>query len=142
MTKQARCIWTRNLQFVAESDSGHAVVMDTSHADGMDSASTPMELILMALMGCTGMDVVSILKKMRKEPTFFEVTCEAEWADAKPRYYETIHLHFRVSGPKVDAAALEKAIDLSREKYCSVSAQLSGRSKITSDFEILEPQTD
>lgn len=138
MTKKAECVLTKNFQFVARADSGHAVVMDTSFGNGMDSAPMPMEYLLFSLMGCTGMDVVSILQKMRKPLSLFEITAEAENAKEHPKIYTQIHLHFRAAGENLDAASLEKAINLSKDRYCSVSAGLSGTAKVTYDYEILE----
>lgn len=137
MTKKAECTLVENYQFTARSDSGHAVVMDTSYMEGTNSGATPMELVLMGLMGCTGMDVISILRKKKKQFGYFRIECEAELTDDFPKVYTNIHLHFTVKGKNVDEESVRRAIDLSREKYCSVSAMLGKTADITYDCEVL-----
>jgi putative redox protein len=128
--------WIQNFQFVGHSDTGHAVVMDTPESG--DTAPTPMEYVLMALCGCTGMDVVSILKKMRKDVRGVSVEADAEKATENPKVFVKIHLKFRVEGKAVDAASVEQAVKLSEEKYCSVGGMLRKVVSITSEFEIVE----
>jgi putative redox protein len=127
--------WIQNFQFVGVSHTGHAVVMDTPESS--DTAPTPMELVLLALCGCTGMDVVSILKKMRKDVRGVSVEAEAEKATENPKVFTKIHLKYRVQGRGVDAASVEQAVKLSEEKYCSVGGMLRKVVPITSEFEII-----
>jgi putative redox protein len=126
----ARAIWIENFRFEADASSHHSVVMDGDKA----SASSPMELVLMALCGCTGYDVVSILKKKREPFTGLEVRAEAERADGTPSVYTAIRLIYRVRG-KVSPKGMEDAVRLSKEKYCSVSAMLDKTAKITTTIE-------
>ena len=126
----AKVIWTENERYVGEANSRHAVVMDTAPEK---TASTPMELVLIALCGCTASDVVGILRKKRESFTSLQVTAEAERASGYPAVYTEIQLVYRVGG-KVSHKSMEDAVRLSKEKYCSVSAMLEKTAKIT--FEI------
>ncbi|MGQ9734692.1 MAG: OsmC family protein, partial [Candidatus Bipolaricaulia bacterium] len=129
---RARVKWSERLQFVGMAESGHAVVLDGApEVGGSDSASRPMELVLIALGGCTGMDVVSILKKMRVEWERFEIGLEAEQAEEHPKAFTKIHLIYRIWGDDIPEDKLKKAIDLSQERYCSVTAMLKGSAKIS-----------
>ena len=123
----AKAIWTENERYVAEATSRHAVVMDTAKEK---TANSPMELILIALCGCTASDVVGILKKKREPFTSLEVAAEGERAEGYPAVYTQIKLTYRVGG-KVSTKAMEDAVQLSKEKYCSVSAMLAKTAKIT-----------
>ncbi len=123
---QAKAKWTEKMQFAGTGDRGHSLVMD---GDG-EVANSPMQLVLMALCGCTGYDVVSILKKKREPLTGLEVSAEAEKALEPPRVYTHIKLTYRVSGA-VTRKAVEDAVRLSEEKYCSVAAMLGKTARIT-----------
>lgn len=123
----AKAIWTDNERYVAEATSRHAVVMDTAKEK---TANTPMELVLIALCGCTASDVVGILTKKREPFTSLEVSAESERADGYPAVYTSIKLIYRVGG-KVAQKAMEDAVRLSKEKYCSVSAMLEKTAKIS-----------
>ena len=127
----AKAIWTENERYVAEATSRHAIVMDTAKEK---TANTPMELVLIALCGCTASDVVGILKKKREPFTGLEVSAEGERADGYPAVYTEIKLMYRVRG-KVSQKAMEDAVKLSKEKYCSVSAMLQKTAKITVTIE-------
>lgn len=129
----AKAVWTDNHRFVAESDSSHALVVDGDKKTG----NSPMELVLIGLCGCTGYDVASILQKKREPFTRLEVRAEAERAKEPPMVYTVIKLIYRVSG-KVSRKAVEDAVRLSKEKYCSVSAMLEKTAKITTEIEIHE----
>ena len=130
---QAKAVWTDNHRFVAESDSAHALVVDGDKKTG----NSPMELVLIGLCGCTGYDVASILQKKREPFTRLEVRAEAERAKEPPMVYTVIKLVYKVSG-KVSRKAMEDAVRLSKEKYCSVSAMLEKTAKITAEIEIHE----
>jgi len=127
----ARAIWTDNERYVAEATSRHALVMDTAKEK---SANTPMELVLIALCGCTASDVVGILRKKREPFTSLEVSAEGERAEGFPAVYTEIKLSYRVGG-KVSSKAMEDAVRLSKEKYCSVSAMLEKTARISFTIE-------
>jgi putative redox protein len=130
----AKAIWTDNERFVAEATSRHALVMD---AASEKTASSPMELVLIALCGCTASDVVGILRKKREPFTTLEVSAKGERATGYPAVYTDIKLTYRVGG-KVARKAVEDAVKLSKEKYCSVSAMLEKTAKITAEIELLD----
>ena len=129
----AKAKWTENFQFEATNNFGHAFLID---GDGK-VASSPMELVLAALCGCTGYDVINILQKKREPVAALEVTAKAEKAPQPPRVYTEIELLYSVRG-KVSRKALEDAVRLSEQKYCSVSAMLSKTAKITYRIELDE----
>src|SRR5256885_10561522 len=114
----AKAIWTDNERYIGEATSRHAIVMDTATDK---SASSPMELVLIALCGCTASDVIGILRKKREPFTALEVHAKGERASDYPSVYTEIHLTYRVRG-QVSKKAMEDAVHLSKEKYCSVSA--------------------
>jgi putative redox protein len=130
----AKTIWTDNERYVADATSRHAIVMDTAKEK---TANTPMELVLIALCGCTASDVVGILRKKRERFTTLEVSAEGERADGYPAVYTQIKLTYRVGG-KVSRKAMEDAVKLSKEKYCSVSAMLEKTAKITTEIVYIE----
>jgi putative redox protein len=130
----AKAIWTDKERYIGEADSHHAIVMDTATDK---TANTPMELVLIALCGCTASDVVGILRKKREPFTSLEVTARGERASGYPAVYTEIKLIYRVGG-KVSPKATEDAVRLSKEKYCSVSAMLEKTAKITIEIEHLD----
>jgi len=130
----AKAIWTDKERYIGEATSRHAIVMDTASEK---TASTPMELVLIALCGCTASDVVGILRKKREPFTGLEVRAEGERAEGYPAVYTHIKLVYRVTG-KVSAKAMEDAVRLSKDKYCSVSAMLAKTAKITFEIEHVE----
>jgi putative redox protein len=127
----AKAIWTENERYVAEATSRHALVMDTA---AEKTANSPMELVLIALCGCTASDVVGILRKKREPFVSLVVSAESERASGYPAVYTEIRLKYRVGG-KVSRKAMEDAVRLSKEKYCSVSAMLEKTAKITIHIE-------
>jgi putative redox protein len=127
----AKAIWTDNERYLGAASSRHAIVMDTAKEK---TANTPMELVLIALCGCTASDVVGILRKKREPFTTLEVSAEGDRAEGYPAVYTQIKLTYRVGG-KVSSKAMEDAVRLSKEKYCSVSAMLEKTAKITSVIE-------
>ena len=130
----AKAIWTDNERYVAEATSRHAIVMDTAKEK---TANSPMELVLIALCGCTASDVVGILRKKREPFTGLEVSAEGDRASEYPLVYRKIKLKYRVTG-KVSHKAMEDAVRLSKEKYCSVSAMLAKSAKILLEIEYVE----
>jgi putative redox protein len=123
---EAKAVWKQNQEFQGVATSGHSIVVDGDKKAG----NSPMELVLIALCGCTGYDVVSILGKKREAFTSLEVRAEAERAASPPTVYTEIKLVYRVGG-KVSHKAVEDAVRLSEEKYCSVAAMLNKTAKIS-----------
>jgi len=127
----AKVLWTDHERYIGEATSRHALVMDTASEK---TAGTPMELVLIALCGCTASDVVGVLRKKREPFTSLEVSAEGERAEGYPAVYTDIKLKYRVGG-KVSHKAVEDAVRLSKEKYCSVSAMLQKTAKIAIEIE-------
>lgn len=132
--------WTGDgMSFVAETGSNHAIVMDGAlEAGGHNLAPRPMELLLAGTGGCTAFDVVLILKKGRHAVSGCEVSLQAERAETEPKIFTKIHFHFRVIGKQLRPDAVARAIELSKDKYCSASIMLGKTAEITHDFEIVE----
>jgi len=128
---EAAVSWTDNERYVGSASSGHSIVMDTAKEK---TANTPMELVLIALCGCTASDVIGILRKKREPFTGLEVRAKGERADGYPAVYTSIHLTYIVRG-QVAEKSTEDAVRLSKEKYCSVSAMLEKTAKITYSIE-------
>jgi putative redox protein len=122
--------------FVGFSPSGHAVTVDTDRA--RNSAPSPMELLLLALGSCTGVDVVSILRKKRQSVTDYRVEVRGERGEDHPRSYKRMEVHHIVTGRSVSKRSVAQAIELSEQKYCSVAATLRPAAEIVSSFEIIE----
>jgi len=128
----------KGISFAAKGDSNHWVVMDGSEEFGGHNAGTrPMEMVLLSLAGCTAADVVSILQKRRVNLHDMEITVDSERADRHPKVYTKIHLHFIFHGKDLNPKDLEMAINLSQNKYCSVTAMLAKTAEITHDYEIV-----
>jgi putative redox protein len=130
---EARAIWIDSQRFLGESSSGHAIAVDGDKKTG----NSPMELVLIGLCGCTGYDVASILRKKREPFTSLEVRAVAERAPSAPTVYTEIKLVYRVGG-KVSHKAVEDAVRLSEETYCSVAAMLNKTAKISYEIEYAE----
>jgi putative redox protein len=127
------------MSFVAETGSGHAVVMDGApDAGGRNLGLRPMEMVLAGTGGCTAFDVVLILKKGRHAVTACEVSLKAERAESDPKIFTHIHFHYRVKGKQLKPDAVARAIELSKDKYCSASIMMAKTAEITHDFEIVE----
>jgi putative redox protein len=127
------------MTFVGESGSGHAIVMDGApEHGGRNLGIRPMEMLLLGLGGCTAFDVVMILNKSRQDIVDCEVLIDSDRADEVPKVFTRIHIHFVVSGNNLDVAKVEKAVNLSADKYCSASEMLARTANITHDFEIVE----
>lgn len=133
--------WVDNVMFVGETGSGHSVVMDgpPDHG-GQNLGIRPMEMLLLGLGGCTSFDVIMILKKFRQQVTNCVATIEAERADTEPKIFTKIHVHFKVTGKALKEKQVQRAIDLSAEKYCSASIMLAKSAQITHDYEIIEQE--
>ena len=128
--------WIGEEKFVATSPSGHAITIDSDRTS--NKAPGPMELVLMALGACTGTDVVSILKKKRQKLESLEVICSGERASEPPTVWIKLEILYRLRGV-LDEAAVKRAIELSEQKYCSVSAMLQKTATLTWRHEILPP---
>ncbi len=127
------------MSFVAESGSGHAIVMDGApDAGGRNLGPRPMELVLAGTGGCTAFDVVLILKRGRHAVSGCEVRLTAERAEADPKVFTHLHFHYRVKGRQLKPEAVSRAIELSKDKYCSASIMIGKTAEITHDFEIIE----
>jgi len=136
---KARIKWVEERTFVGRSGSGHNVVLGTAYGpEGKTPGPSPMELVLIGTGGCTAYDVVHILEKGREAVEGCEVELDAERAETEPKVFTRIHMHFIVKGKGLSAAKVERAIQLSAEKYCSASIMLAKTATITHDFELVE----
>jgi putative redox protein len=136
---KARIKWIENVSFVVESGSGHALVIDGApEGGGRDLGPRPMEVVLMGTGGCTAYDVMHILRKSRAAVTDCVLEIEAERAAEDPKVFTKIHFHFVVTGKGLKPAQVERAVQLSAEKYCSASIMLGKTAAISHDFEIRE----
>ncbi|MEL5848531.1 MAG: OsmC family protein [Candidatus Igneacidithiobacillus chanchocoensis] len=136
---QATVEWTGpgGMAFLAHADSGHALVMDgAAEIGGHNLGARPMEMILMGLGGCSSIDVVMILQKSRQDVRACRVEIAAERAETDPKVFTRIHLQFFVQGKNLDPKRVAHAIQLSAEKYCSVSIMLAKSAEITHDFTV------
>jgi len=125
------------MTWLGEADSGHGVIMDASpEVGGRNLGARPMELLLMGLGGCTGIDVKMILEKSRQKLVDCEMEITAERATEDPKVFTKINVHYIFSGVNIDEAKAKRAIELSAEKYCSVSKMLDKTAQITHSFEI------
>ena len=136
---QARVKWVEKRTFLGESGSGNLVVLGTDTGpDGQRLSPSAMELVLIGTGGCTAWDVVNILEKGREAVEDCVVDVDADRAETQPSVFTRIHMHFRVAGRNLDPTKVERAIQLSAEKYCSASAMLAKTATITHDFEVVE----
>lgn len=137
---KARIKLSEGMTFVAESGSGHAVVVDASpDVGGRNLGARPMELVLMGMGACSAIDVMHMLRKGRHDVTDCVVEMEAERAPADPKVFTRIKLHYVVTGRGLAATHVERAIRLSKEKYCSATAMLAKTADVAYDFELREP---
>ncbi|ETS31459.1 hypothetical protein BB987_14220 [Photorhabdus temperata] len=132
---QARVKWVEGLSLLGESSSGHQIMMD---GNAGDKAPSPMEMVLMAVGGCSTIDVISILQKGRYDIRNCEVKLTSRRREEAPRLFTSINLHFIVTGRDLTEKAVERAVTLSAEKYCSVSLMLGKSVELTHSFEIKE----
>ena len=135
----ARVKWIDGMQMLGESGSGHTLVMDAAPTvGGRDMGVRPMELLLLGLGGCASIDVLTILRKGRHAISDCVVTLKGSRAESDPKVFLEIYLHFVVTGKELPVNAVERAIRLSEEKYCSASAMLGKTATIHSSYEIME----
>lgn len=132
--------WVEDVMFVAESDSGHAIVLDgAAEGGGRNRGMRPLELMALSVGSCSSYDVVSILKKARQDISGCEASIKAQRVDAVPAVFESIHLHFTVTGKALSDKQVERAVSLSADKYCSASIMLRDAGvKITHSYEVLK----
>lgn len=131
--------WVDGMMFEATADSGHSVVMDgPPELGGRNRGSRPMEVVLMGTGACSAADVVSILAKSRQDVEDCVVQLEAERAETVPKVFTRIHMHYVVTGRGLKPGAVERAVRLSADKYCSATRMLNKTADITHDFEIRE----
>jgi putative redox protein len=136
---KARVKYVDGMMFVGESGSGHAVVMDGApEYGGRNLGIRPMEMLLIGLGGCTAFDVVQILRKGREDVTDCEVDVTAERAETDPKVFTKIHIDYKVTGRNLAPAKVERAIQLSKEKYCSASIMLGAVATITHAWTAVE----
>ena len=136
---KARVQWLDGRAFVGETGSGHAVVMDGSpESGGRNIGIRPMEMMLLGLGGCTAFDIVMILERMREKVTGLDIALEAERAGEDPKVFTHVKMIYKVTGRNLKPANVERAVNLSAEKYCSASAMFEKTAKIEHSFEIIE----
>ncbi len=136
---KARASWVEGMAFMGEAGSGHAVVMDGApEYGGRNIGIRPMEMLLIGLAGCTGFDVVQILKKGRENVTGCEVEVEAERATEDPKVFTKIHIAYRVTGRGLSQAKAARAVTLSKEKYCSASIMLGATAEMSTSLEVID----
>lgn len=135
----ARIKWLDHMSFVGEASSGHSVVMDGSpEHGGRNLGPRPMEMILLGLGGCTSFDIVSILQKSRVDVEDCIVEIEAQRADEIPAVFTKIHVHYIVKGTGLQDKHVKRAVELTSEKYCSVSMMLKNAVELSYDYEIVD----
>jgi putative redox protein len=138
---EARVKYMEGLQFVGQASSGHAIVMDGDPAHGGNNTGLrPTELLLIGLGSCSGMGIVSILKKKKQDVKGLEVIVKGEKDEAYPQKFTDITMEFRVSGRDLSEEAVKRAVELSMEKYCAVKATLEGSPEMNFSFTILQEE--
>lgn len=136
---KARVKWVEGVSFIAETESGHATVVDgASEAGGRNKGMRPMEMVLAGAAACSAFDVVWILKKARQPIADCTVEAEAERAAVEPKVFTRIHFRIRVAGRGLDPKQVERAVKLSKDKYCSATIMLAKTAEITHDLDIVE----
>ena len=131
--------WVDGLLMVGKSDSGHTITMDGPPESGGENLGVrPMEMLLLGVAGCTMIDIVTTLKKMRQDLSCLETKINAERATDHPKVFTNIHIQFILKGQNLDEKKVDKAISLSADKYCSASIMLGETATITHDFEVIE----
>jgi putative redox protein len=139
MKHAATVHWAGKMSFIGKAGSNHLVPMDSGPEFGGESSATkPMEMLLIGLGGCTGMDVVSLLKKMRQDFAGIEVNITADRAEEHPNVYTKIDLEYVIYGPGIDEEKVKRAVELSQEKYCGVSAMLRKSCPVNYTFRVAQ----
>ena len=136
---KARVKWVEDRTFVGEAGTGHKIAFGTAHGEtGQKPGPSPMELVLIGTGGCSAYDVVMILEKGREAVEDCVVELDSERAETEPKVFTRIHMHFIVKGKGLSASKVERAINLSIEKYCSASAMMAKTAVLTHDFEVVD----
>lgn len=136
---KSRIKFVENMQFVGTADSGHAVIMDAPlSVGGNNTGAKPSELLLMGFGGCSGMDVISILRKKKQDVTNFEINVDGNTAEDHPRYFTDIHIEYTITGRNISEEAVKRSIDLSLDKYCMVGTTIAKAAKITHSYKIIQ----
>ncbi len=130
--------WNGNMQFAAMVNGHHLIMDANAEVGGQDAGPRPKELLLAGLAGCTGMDVISILRKMRVEPAYFNIRIEADMTEEHPKHYQSMHMIYEFAGDNLDLDKINKAVNLSQERYCGVSYMYSKMMTITHEISILD----
>lgn len=134
----AKVKWIEKMQFVGNGPSKHTLVMDAHpEVGGEDSGVRPMELLLIGLGGCTGMDVVSLLNKMRVKFTHFEIEIKSERDTVHPKVFKKIKMNYIIKGDKIPKDKVKKAIELSQQRYCSASVMLGKTAELDYTYSII-----
>ncbi|MBV6341832.1 OsmC family protein [Candidatus Magnetobacterium casense] len=135
----AKLTWVDGMRFVGEASSGHAIVIDADHeVGGEDTGMRPSELLLIALGGCSAMDIISILRKKKQDVRRFEINVRGDKASAHPKRFNTIVVEYVVTGKGVEVEALKRAVELSMTKYCSVKATIENGVPIEYAYRVVE----
>ncbi|MBF0317904.1 MAG: OsmC family protein [Nitrospirae bacterium] len=135
----AKLTWVDGMRFVGEASSGHAIVIDADHeVGGEDNGMRPSELLLIALGGCSAMDIISILRKKKQDVRRFEINVRGDKASTHPKRFNTIVVEYVVTGKGVDVEALKRAVELSMTKYCSVKATIENGVPIEYTYRVVE----
>lgn len=135
---KAHVLLNKNMEFQGTSDSGYQITMDADEASGgANKGFRPMELLLVGFGGCSGMDVISILRKKRQDVTGLEMNIQGEKTEDYPKVYKEVTIEYVVKGRGIQAEAVERAIELSLGKYCSVGATLAKSGRITHSYRII-----
>lgn len=138
---KSEVVWKGGMAFTGTVDEGYLIPLDAKKAaGGHEMGFRPMQLFAIGLVGCTGMDVISILKKKRQEVTEFTVTAEVERAEEHPKVFTKIVLEYNVTGKNIDEQAVERAVELSETKYCGAQAMLKETAEITHRINIMEAE--
>ena len=136
---KARIKWVQDVMFVGESGSGHSVVIDGApDAGGRNLGFRPMELMLLGLGGCSAFDVLTILRRGREQVTDCVVELDGQRAETDPKVFTAVELVYKVTGKNLDRQKVERAVNLSADKYCSASKMFSGTAKLTHRIELIE----
>lgn len=136
-SRVVRVKWIDGMRFVATDSMGHSIVMDASkQVGGEGSGFSPLELLLVALGGCTGIDIVDIMQKQRENVEDLDIVVSGKRAEEPPRVYTRIHVNYRIKGKDIEEKKVQRAIELSEDKYCSVRAMLKAKADMTSNYVI------
>jgi putative redox protein len=136
---KSRIKFVENMQFVSTADSGHAVIMDAPPAvGGRNTGAKPSELLLMGFGGCSGMDVMSILRKKKQDVTNFVMNVDGKIAAEHPRYFTDIHIEYVISGRNLSEDAVKRSVELSLEKFCTVGTTIAKAANITHSYKVIQ----